>query len=83
MYVQPASIVPTTGAIASRDARVSQLFIACSELRSDLRSRSAAAARQLSPMTFSQRYSWSLTYTLANRREQYRGFPSTVGNPQL
>jgi hypothetical protein len=82
VYVQPGSIVPATGAIASRDARVSQLFNRVSELRSDLRSESAQLRVGIAPQTFSQRYNWSLNYTLANVREQYRGFQSTVGNPQ-
>ena len=37
------SIVPTTGAIAARDARVCRLFSRVSELRSDLRSETQAA----------------------------------------
>ena len=40
VFVQPGSIVPATGAIASRDARVSPLFNRVSQLRSDLRSES-------------------------------------------
>ena len=53
-----------------------------SELRSDLRSQSAQLRIGIAPQTFSQRYNWSLNYTLASVREQYRGFQSTVGNPQ-
>ncbi|HEV7991523.1 MAG TPA: TonB-dependent receptor [Gemmatimonadaceae bacterium] len=82
VYVQAGSIVPLTGAIASRDARVSQLFNRVSELRSDLRSESKQLRVGISPQTFSQRYNWSLNYTLAAVREQYRGFQSTIGNPQ-
>ncbi|MEO8560640.1 MAG: TonB-dependent receptor [bacterium] len=83
VYVQPSSIVPFTGAIASRDARVSQLFNRVSELRSDLRSETKQLRVGISPQTFSQKYNWSLNYTLAGVREQYRGFQSTIGNPQL
>ena len=83
VYVQAGSIIPTTGVIASRDSRVSQLFNRVSELRSDLMSRSAQLRVGIAPQTFSQRYNWSLNYTLASVREQYRGFQSTVGNPQL
>ena len=79
---RPASIVAATGAIASRDARVSQLFNRVSELRSDLRSETKQLRVGLSPQSFSQRYNWSLNYTLADVREQYRGFQSTIGNPQ-
>jgi len=81
VYVLPGSIVPATGVIASRDARVSQLFNRVSELRSDLRSESKQLRIGLYPATFSQRYNWSLNYTLASVREQYRGFQSTTGNP--
>jgi len=83
VYALPGSIVPATGAIATRDARVSPLFNRVSEQRSDLRSTSAQLRVGISPQTFSQRYNWSLNYTLASVREQYRGFQSTVGNPQL
>ncbi|HKH90545.1 MAG TPA: hypothetical protein VKA54_02015, partial [Gemmatimonadaceae bacterium] len=83
VYVFPASIVQATGAIASRDARVSQQFNRVTELRSDLKSESKQLRVGISPQTFSQRYSWSLNYTIADVREQYRGFQSTIGNPQL
>ena len=82
VYVQDTSIVPATGVIASRDARVSQAFNRVSELRSDLRSRSIQLRVGLSPATFSQRYNWSVYYTLSGVREQYRGFQSTIDNPQ-
>ena len=49
VYVQPTSIVPATGAIASRDARVSQLFNRVSELRSDLRSETKQLRVGISP----------------------------------
>ena len=52
------------------------------ELRSDLRSESKQLRIGISPQTFSQRYNWSLNYTIADVREQYRGFQSTTGNPR-
>jgi hypothetical protein len=82
VYVQESSIVAATGAIAARDARVSDQFNRVSELRSDLRGRTAQLRLGLSPATFSQRYNWSVYYTLSTVREQYRGFQSTVANPQ-
>jgi hypothetical protein len=82
VYVQPGSIVPATGAIASRDARVSQAYNRVQELRSDLRSETKQLRVGISPQTFSQRYNWSINYTLADVREQYRGFQSTTGNPR-
>jgi hypothetical protein len=80
--VLPGSIVPATGAIASRDARVSQEFNRVQELRSDLRSETKQLRIGISPQTFSQRYNWSVNYTIADVREQYRGFQSTIGNPR-
>jgi hypothetical protein len=82
VYVQPGSIVPATGAIASRDARVSQAYNRVQELRSDLRSETKQFRIGISPQTFSQRYNWSINYTIADVREQYRGFQSTIGNPR-
>jgi hypothetical protein len=82
VYVQPGSIVPATGAIASRDARVSQAYNRVQELRSDLRSETKQLRVGISPQTFSQRYNWSINYTLADVREQFRGFQSTTGNPR-
>jgi hypothetical protein len=81
VYVQVGSIVPATGAIASRDARVSPLFNRVSQLRSDLRSESKQLRVGIFPASFTQRFAWSLNYTLADVREQYRGFQSTAGNP--
>ena len=81
VYVNSSSIVPTTGAIASRDARVSQLFSRVSELRSDLRSDSKQLRVSISPVSFSQNLTWTASYVLADNREQVRGFSSTVGNP--
>ena len=81
VYASPSSIVPTTGAIASRDARVSQLFNRVSELRSDLQSDSKQLRFSLFPMDFSSNFSWSASYVFADNREQARGFSSTVGNP--
>jgi len=81
VYAQVGSIVPATGAIASRDARVSPLFNRVSQLRSDLRSESKQLRVGIFPASFTQRFAWSLNYTLADVREQYRGFQSTAGNP--
>ena len=81
VFVQPGSIVPTTGAIAARDARVSPLFSRVTEQRSDLRSESRQISLRLSPVQFSTRFSWSASYVYSNVRERIRGFTSTVGNP--
>ncbi|MFN2637646.1 MAG: TonB-dependent receptor [Gemmatimonadaceae bacterium] len=81
VFVQTSSIVPQTGSIASRDARVSQLFSRVTELRSDLKSESRQLSFRLSPSNFSTNYSWGLAYVLSNVRERVRGFGNTGGNP--
>ena len=81
VYVRPSSIVPSTGAIAPGDARVSPLYSRVTELRSDLQSESRQVSLRLSPTTFNTSYSWSLAYVYGNVRDRVRGFGSTVGNP--
>jgi hypothetical protein len=81
VFVFPTSIVPSTGAIASRDARVSPLFSRVTELRSDMRSESRQLRFQIAPVRFSTSFSWSMSYVYGNVRERTRGFGSTVGNP--
>lgn len=82
IYVQPTSIDPRTGFIASRDARVSQLFNRVTESKSDLRSDSRQFRASISPLTFNSAYSWSLSYVYTNVKERVRGFgTNTTGNP--
>ncbi len=82
VFVQPSSIDPRTGAIASRDARVSPLFNRVTESRSDLRSESRQFRASISPLTFSSAFSWNVSYVLASVRERVRGFgANTAGNP--
>ena len=81
VYVLPASIVPATGAIASRDARVSDVFNRVSEQRSDLVGESRQLRLGLNPTNFSSNFTWNASYVYANNREQVRGFSSTTGNP--
>jgi hypothetical protein len=82
VFVQPTSIDPVTGAIASRSARVSPLYSRVSELRSDLRSESRQVSLRLSPVRFSTNFNWSASYVYSNVRERVRGFGgSTAGNP--
>ena len=81
VFVRAGSIVPATGTIASRDARVSPLFSRVTEQRSDLRSESRQLSFRLSPAQFSTKLSWSASYVYSNVRERVRGFSSTVGNP--
>jgi Carboxypeptidase regulatory-like domain len=81
VFVQTTSIVPATGTIASRDARVSPLFSRVTELRSDLRSESRQLRFGISPTSFNSNYSWGISYVYSNLRERVRGFTNTVGNP--
>jgi hypothetical protein len=81
VYVQPTSIVPATGAIASQDARVSQRYARVTEMRSDLRSESYQAMVSLAPTRFSSAFSWNLFYAFTWTRSQFRGFSTTAGNP--
>jgi hypothetical protein len=81
VYVQPTSIVPSSGATAPLDARISTKYSRVTEMRSDLRSESKQLSLRLSPVSFSSSLSWGLSYVYSNVREKSRGFNSTVGNP--
>jgi hypothetical protein len=83
VFVQPSSIVPATGSIASRDSRVSSAFLRVQETRSDLRSETFQFQLNVRPVVTNpnRRISWSGSYTFQDVREQQRGFSSTVGNP--
>lgn len=81
VFVTPAKIDANTGAIAAGGSRVSSLYNRVSEARSDLRSESKQFSARLSPVQFSTAWTWSLSYVLADVREQVQGFTSTVGNP--
>ena len=81
VYVQPTSIVPATGAIASQDARVSSRYARVTEMRSDLKSETYQAMFSLSPTRFSSSFSWNVFYTHTWMRSQFRGFNNTAGNP--
>ncbi len=91
VYVSASSIVPTTGAEAWTESRVSQLFGHVAESRSDLRSETRTINANvnfnqfiLSP--FANSWNGTLGYAYSDSREQYRGFlgttdgdPTTVG----
>ena len=82
VFVEPTSIVPTTGSIASRDARISQSFNRVSEVRSDLQSRTGQISVRLSPITRTPNaFGWSAAYTYSHITEQFSGFSSTANNP--
>jgi hypothetical protein len=82
VFVAPTSIVPATGSIASRDARVAPEFARVAELRSDLQSRTAQLGVRVSPVQRGpSRFGWSAAYTYSHVREQVSGFASTAGDP--
>ena len=81
VFVNASSIVPATGGIAAGDGRVAAQYLRVTEQLSDLRSRSGQFSVRLSPTTFSSNFSWNVSYTYGNVREQFRGFQSTAGNP--
>jgi hypothetical protein len=81
VFVQPASIVPTTGSIASGAGRKSDLFSRVTQQTSDLLSESRQVSLRLSPLSFNTRMSWNLAYVLSDVTDEFRGFSSTVGNP--
>jgi hypothetical protein len=81
VFVQPTSIVPATGSIASGAGRKSDLFSRVTMQMSDLRSESKQLSIRLSPLSFNTRLSWGTSYVLSDVTDQFRGFSSTIGNP--
>ena len=82
VFVQTTSIVPATGSIAARDARVTASFARVNEVRSDLRSQTAQVSVRLSPITRTPSpFRWSGSYTYTHVREKVSGFNSTAGSP--
>jgi hypothetical protein len=81
VFVEPSSIVPTTGSIAAGDARVSDKFSRVSYVRSNLRSDSKTLTLRLSPTSFNSNFTWNASYTRSWNRRLLQGFSSTVGNP--
>lgn len=83
MFVEPADIVPGTGAIAPTASRRSTQFARVSEQRSDLEGISRQLSLRLVPSTFSTNLTWNLAYVLSRTQDQVRGFQNTAGNPLL
>ena len=82
VYVNRGSIVPTSGQIASQDARVAPQYNRVTEVRSDLRSLSRQMSFRLAPVRFSPNFNWSASYVYSNVKERYRGFMSTISDPR-
>ncbi|MGD0992165.1 MAG: carboxypeptidase regulatory-like domain-containing protein [Gemmatimonadales bacterium] len=81
VFVQPTSIVPATGAVATLDSRVTTQFNRVTELVSNLRSVSRQLQLQVAPLSLNSTFTWSLAYTLNSVRDQVTGFSSTGGSP--
>jgi len=81
VYVQPASIVPATGAVATTDSRRDVAFNHVSEAVSSYSSVSRQLQIQLAPLSLNSRLTWSVAYTLNSVRDKVGGFSSTDGNP--
>jgi hypothetical protein len=85
VYVNPSSIFASTGAILSRDARVSQGFAQVTDYLSDLKSHSTQLSFGLSPVAFNSSFQWSATYVWQKVVDESRGFNggNTGSDPYL
>ncbi|MEO5588344.1 MAG: TonB-dependent receptor [Gemmatimonadaceae bacterium] len=81
IFVDVASIVPSTGTVSPIGGRNSAAFSRVSALTSDLTSISRQLSLRLSPGGFTTNLNWSLSYVYSNARQEFRGFTSTIGNP--
>ena len=81
VFVQPGSIVPATGAVATVDSRVAAQFNHVTELVSSLRSVSRQLQLQIAPLSLSSKFTWGVAYTLSSVRDRANGFSSTGGSP--
>lgn len=86
VFVQPASIVPSTGALTNRDSRVDAAYGSVTSLNSDLHSTTRQLVFTVFPAPgdalgrFTQ---WQAAYALTRIDEQSRGFGGTTGGNPL
>jgi hypothetical protein len=84
VFANLTSIVPTTGSILSRDARITQNYAQVTDYLSDLKSHSTQLSFGLSPIAFNSAFQWSATYVYQRVNDQTRGFNgTTAGDPYL
>jgi hypothetical protein len=76
VFVLPTSIFATTGAILSRDARVTQNYAQVSDYLSDLKSHSSQLSFGVAPIAFNSAFQWSATYIFQKVVDETRGFQS-------
>lgn len=81
MFVTPSAIVPATGQVAWRQARVSDNYGRVTAQTSMLSAESKQLNVGIRPMVFNSKWFWNVNYVLADVREQFLGFNSTVGSP--
>jgi hypothetical protein len=81
IFVPTSAIVPGTGQVAWRQARVVDAFGRVTQQRSDLASESKQISFSLRPITISQTFGWGVSYVFADVQQQFNGFQSTVGDP--
>jgi len=84
IFVEPSSIVPTTGTVAVTDSRRSIAFRNVSVNRSDLHSATSQFVVKVVPVTTNKYRRWDFSYSLLNVRDQFYGFSgagNTAGNP--
>ena len=81
VFVGVGSVVPSTGAIAAGDGRLSALFNHVTAQRSAFRSVSRQLQLQLAPLRLNSRFTWSVAYTLGSVRDRVSGFASTAASP--
>jgi len=85
VYVNPTSIIPVTGSILSRDARVTQSYAQVTDFLSDLKSHSSQLSFGVSPIAFNSSFQWNLTYIWQKVTAETRGFGggTTASDPYL
>jgi hypothetical protein len=85
VFVNQGSIFPSTGAILSRDARVTQNYAQVTDFLSDLHSHTAQLSFGVSPVAFNSAFQWSATYVWQKVVDETRGFGggSTANDPYL
>jgi hypothetical protein len=82
VFVPVSSIVTTSGAVSSNEARKSAAFSRVAKLQSDLRSVAKQLTIQFTPPGKWLPFSLDMAYTLSSQRSQNRGFSgSTAGDP--
>jgi hypothetical protein len=77
VFVQPSSILPSSGLVSTVGARVTDRFDRVLSTRSDLHSLSRQLTLSAAPSSFG-RVIYGFAYTLADVQEQHRGFDGTT-----